>query len=399
MIQKVMANTPAPAPAPASTQNKSPVPEESFYAKLQKQLNAKGEKMTEKKATQETKTESAQKTAVVEEVETQAPQANIAAEVLLSLLPNIVPVPEAPIPTEEPVTEQSVLSVEAPGTYETPRSVENHQVNLPEKTVAEQAVASEVTVAAVKQEAKSFNAPLAMEEPRQAAEVPAEQQTVVQSVNGNTAESPDRQTDLPADTSRVKAQGSKAQLDEKAAPDEHYTAFTQRLNELGYTFKAASQLPVAHANAETQAPVPQQVATGVLNAFQNGKTEFTMKLQPEELGDVLVKMVMEQGKISLHIVTATEQSAKLIEGQMSSLRTALKETNLQMESCTVENQSFNNLGFGQSFSTSDNSQQDRQALAQHRAFSFEQLADEQDVAGTVGLLEAIRASAVLNRYA
>ncbi|SDN20272.1 flagellar hook-length control protein FliK [Acetanaerobacterium elongatum] len=120
------------------------------------------------------------------------------------------------------------------------------------------------------------------------------------------------------------------------------SSFNDKLHNLGVTLKAEATAVTTVPMAPQTSP-SEQVATGILNAYSNGKMEFTMKLKPESLGELTVKMVMNDGKLTMNIVTGNQQTAKLIESQIPELRASLKDSNVQMESCTVENQSFNNL--------------------------------------------------------
>ncbi len=177
----------------------------------------------------------------------------------------------------------------------------------------------------------------------------------------------------------------------KTTPDTgEMNVFAKRLNELGLSFKTE---PVA-AHVPGEAAPASQVATAVLEAFKNGKTEFTMRLEPEMLGELTVKLVLEQGKLSLSILTATDQTAKLLDGQMSELRTALKANNIQMETCTVENQSFNNLASGGEFSMLGGRQQERPEHSQRILITQLPSAAE----NTVSQLRVLKAASILNCY-
>lgn len=139
-----------------------------------------------------------------------------------------------------------------------------------------------------------------------------------------------------------KLANEKSDKDSTQQLTQQLSSFSDKLHNLGLSLKAeaatASTVPTA-----PQTSPSEQVATGVLNAYSDGKMEFTMKLKPETLGELTVKMVLNDGKLSMNIVTGNQQTAKLIESQISELRASLKDSNIQLESCTVENQSFNNL--------------------------------------------------------
>lgn len=141
---------------------------------------------------------------------------------------------------------------------------------------------------------------------------------------------------------------SKTQLDTG-----QLNTFSQRLENAGLTMQAVT------AKEQPNMPPSAQVATAVMDAYSSGKTEFTMRLQPEALGELTVKLVYEQGTVSLSILTANDHATKLINTQMAELKTALKENNIQLETCSVENQAFNNLASGGQFSMLGGRQQQR----------------------------------------
>lgn len=105
----------------------------------------------------------------------------------------------------------------------------------------------------------------------------------------------------------------------------------------------------ADLNINNEAPVFSQVSSGILKAFEDGKMEFSMKLAPESLGELSVKMVFENGKLALSIITENRQTSKLIQNQLAELQETLKASGVKIESATVENESFNNLSSMNSF--------------------------------------------------
>lgn len=146
----------------------------------------------------------------------------------------------------------------------------------------------------------------------------------------------------------------KPETQSKTQPDTgQLNTFSQRLENAGLTMQAVT------AKEQPNMPPSAQVATAVMDAYSSGKTEFTMRLQPEALGELTVKLVYEQGTVSLSILTANDHATKLINTQMAELKTALKENNIQLETCSVENQAFNNLASGGQFSMLGGRQQQR----------------------------------------
>lgn len=82
---------------------------------------------------------------------------------------------------------------------------------------------------------------------------------------------------------------------------------------------------VQKAEPHSQAPrLAQQIDAGVKENLALGKNEFTMKLKPEALGEITVKLVEKAGKAVLTITTASPQTAKLINNDLAALREAVK---------------------------------------------------------------------------
>ncbi|MDR2908266.1 MAG: flagellar hook-length control protein FliK [Oscillospiraceae bacterium] len=77
----------------------------------------------------------------------------------------------------------------------------------------------------------------------------------------------------------------------------------------------------------TEAPTPaRQVEAQIAERLEEGKSEFTMRLNPESLGRVTVKLVMDDGKLAVHIAAATQKAVDALkkesEGLMASMRLA-----------------------------------------------------------------------------
>lgn len=84
------------------------------------------------------------------------------------------------------------------------------------------------------------------------------------------------------------------------------------------------------AAAMQEAPLAEQLTGGIREKITGGKTEFTMKLKPESLGEITVRLTEEDGKKTLHILTAGSQAAKLINEELSALREAVRPMQVQV---------------------------------------------------------------------
>jgi len=83
-------------------------------------------------------------------------------------------------------------------------------------------------------------------------------------------------------------------------------------------------------------PTPvQQVEAQVIQHLEQGKTEFRMQLTPKELGKVDVHMLLEDGKLTVQIVTATSKAAQELQRTSESLMASLRMAGTQVESVQI----------------------------------------------------------------
>ena len=78
-----------------------------------------------------------------------------------------------------------------------------------------------------------------------------------------------------------------------------------------------------------------QITDGIKQNISIGKSEFAIKLTPETLGEITVKLVEEAGKTTLTITTANEQAAKLINKDLDALREAVAPMNVEVRYAVV----------------------------------------------------------------
>jgi flagellar hook-length control protein FliK len=82
--------------------------------------------------------------------------------------------------------------------------------------------------------------------------------------------------------------------------------------------------------------VSEQITDGVKANLNLEKSEFTVKLNPESLGEVTIKLAEEGGKMVVNITAATESTAKLLNSDLTALRDSLGSLNLEIREVTVE---------------------------------------------------------------
>ena len=79
--------------------------------------------------------------------------------------------------------------------------------------------------------------------------------------------------------------------------------------------------------------IAAQVKEGI--SQNQDKNEFTIKLTPEGLGEIVVKLSEESDKISLSIFTSNSQVAKLISDEVRNLQNALRPYNAEVNNIVV----------------------------------------------------------------
>lgn len=74
-----------------------------------------------------------------------------------------------------------------------------------------------------------------------------------------------------------------------------------------------------------------QLGRGLAAALRQGGGTVTMRLQPEALGDMKIKMDLEPGRVAARFEVATDQARELLDKSMDTLRSALEARGLDVE--------------------------------------------------------------------
>lgn len=82
--------------------------------------------------------------------------------------------------------------------------------------------------------------------------------------------------------------------------------------------------------------ISEQLTDGVKANINLEKTEFTVKLNPESLGEVTINLVEENGKMVLNITAASESTAKLLNSDLTALRDSLGNLNLEIREISLQ---------------------------------------------------------------
>ncbi len=102
-----------------------------------------------------------------------------------------------------------------------------------------------------------------------------------------------------------------------------------------------------------------QIESGVKENIKANVSEFTLKLYPESLGEITVKIINEDGIKSLEIIAASTKTALLINDEIPALKEALAGMQIEVKNA-VEASSSSNSSNMQNFNFSSNEFSGRQ---------------------------------------
>lgn len=95
-------------------------------------------------------------------------------------------------------------------------------------------------------------------------------------------------------------------------------------------------MPEKAERMEREATVLEQLKDAIPARLSEGKNEFTMRLKPEKLGEITVKLVEESGKMTLRITAASEQTARAINSDLSALREAVRPLQVEVHEAATQ---------------------------------------------------------------
>ena len=133
---------------------------------------------------------------------------------------------------------------------------------------------------------------------------------------------------------------------------------------------ALSETQMAKAEAMAKEPeMLQQLEKGVDTVLSTGKQELTMKLNPESLGEVTVRLAEQDGKMTLDITAANAKTAKLINEDIAALREAVRPMNVEVHEAVQHSES---TGSGNTQYSQFSQQFSNQHFANHQAWQQQQ---------------------------
>lgn len=79
------------------------------------------------------------------------------------------------------------------------------------------------------------------------------------------------------------------------------------------------------------APLPEQIRSGIEQGLEKQLSQFTIRLKPEGMGEILVHMASTGGKISLSIGVSNLETQKILSGEMMHLKETLAPLNAEVQ--------------------------------------------------------------------
>ncbi len=118
---------------------------------------------------------------------------------------------------------------------------------------------------------------------------------------------------------------------------------------------AASSLPqvqthksIADYELNEGAPeIKDQIQKSLAANLAKGANEFTLKLKPDSLGEITVRLVEKDGGMTLRIITENAQTAKRINSELASLEAAVKPMNVEVHEAVTNSEASQTAGYSQ----------------------------------------------------
>jgi len=143
----------------------------------------------------------------------------------------------------------------------------------------------------------------------------------------------DKGKDSSADDSGSDSKGQSAGLASALA--------TAGRNSGAESVKGDFQSQMAKANGQQQMAVPELLSQAHI-MVKDGGGEMKVTLHPDGLGEVAMRVSVTDGKVSVQMVTESDEAKKLIERQIGDLKNGLSQNHLQVDTIKVD--TATNLG-------------------------------------------------------
>ena len=172
---------------------------------------------------------------------------------------------------------------------------------------------------------------------------------------------------------RTAVSQAKQELDLLAPKDstKTQTRFDVDVDQLQKDVDAGKFIQVADAEKLPEAPVSpfnviSQVREGIIEKLNDGNDEFIVRLKPEGLGEITVRLMQTGDKIALSISASNSHVARLLSSEIDQLRESLRPYNTVVQEIVDQQAYASNQDFAQNFAGSQYQQQQYQGQ-QHQS--------------------------------
>jgi hypothetical protein len=270
------------------------------------------------------------------------------------------------VPTGAPAATESLQAQQTPSEVfaETPQAVQAPAQIIPAAQTTQRAQTVSETATAVKSEhpeqtiqtlqtspqASETNAkiqqsiteaPAEAELPAETEQAASEQTSVVLTepiANTEEAEFTVFQKEQPLDAEGQTANTEEpvpSQKEEKDTSAEKTPALTSRQASVPYSSEKVI-VQISDTPAAAKAPVTNQVADAVVQHLKAGKQQFQVDLYPQVLGKVSVKLVAENGMLTIEIAAANPKTQSLLASSSGEIRSLLQASTGQTVEVTAQ---------------------------------------------------------------
>lgn len=169
----------------------------------------------------------------------------------------------------------------------------------------------------------------------------------------------------------VKQQAQQKQQDSGEAEPLDVDALQMHANAQRPQLEGQVKMQQVQADSNEQpVDLAKQISEKMLLHLEKGEREFTMKLNPESLGEITVKLLQKDGKMTLSIAAASETTVKLLNGEMEALRMAVRPMQVEVRQAVVQTQDADGQNMQQQMDMSSGQFFDHSQQAQHQAQQF-----------------------------
>ncbi|MDF3004400.1 MAG: flagellar hook-length control protein FliK [Oscillospiraceae bacterium] len=150
-------------------------------------------------------------------------------------------------------------------------------------------------------------------------------------------------------------------------------------------FANAANTGVTAASDEVHKPLStqdifNQIKTSVTQHTREGASDFTIKLNPEGLGEITVKLLEDGGKVTLSLAASNANVQRLLSSELNNLRDIMRPYNVEVAQVVQTNEAQNmnmQQQFSQQFSQhSHTGQQQTPSFAYTPSYEESALAEE-----------------------